>query len=60
MVKRILKIPSDVEVEALFPIGYAKQGKGTKKRRKDVNIDNILFFEEYKNKKMNPPKRVEA
>jgi nitroreductase len=49
LVKRELKIPEHVIVEALFPIGY--EFKEFKKRQK-VNIDSILFFNEYKNKKI--------
>ena len=49
IVKRILRIPEGVTVEALFPIGYENKEFA---RRKKVNIDAILFFNEYKNKKM--------
>ena len=50
-VKRILEIPEDVEVEALFPIGYAMK-KGKQRRKQD--LDKSLFFDKYKNKFMRP------
>jgi nitroreductase len=49
IIKRILKIPNHILVEAIFPIGYEFKKFA---RRKEVNIDSILFFNEYKNKKM--------
>jgi len=56
-IKNILKIPEDVDVEAVFPIGYEM---GKKTRRPKINIDSILYFNEYKNKKMKKPKVVKA
>lgn len=52
-IKDILKIPEDVDVEAVFPIGYEM---GKKIRRPKINIDSILYFNEYKNKKMKKPR----
>jgi len=57
-VKIILKIPEDVDVEAMFPIGYEFEKKFT--RRAKVDIDQILYFEEYNKKKMIEPKRLRA
>ncbi len=54
LIKEALKIPKDVDVEAIFPIGYESKKPGTKpkstKRKKE--LDSVLYFEEYKNKKM--------
>lgn len=50
-VKRILEIPDDVEVEALLPVGY-EIGKG--KQNKKTDLDNVLFFDKWKNKYMKP------
>lgn len=50
-VKRILRIPDDVDVEALLPIGYEM---GKSKQRTKPNIDSVLFFDTYKNKFMKP------
>ena len=54
-IKRELKIPKDINVEALFPIGYEYQK--TKPKRK-IDIDNILYFEKYGDKKMKNPKKL--
>ncbi len=56
MVKVTLKIPDDINVEALFPIGY--EFPKTEPRRK-IELDRILYFNEYKNKKMKPPKKLD-
>jgi nitroreductase len=57
-VKKILKIPESVEVEALFPIGY--EHKINAQKRKKINLYDILYFDKYKNKKMNSPKKSSA
>lgn len=50
-IKRELKIPENASVEAVFPIGYAsKQFKA--KQSKKINLDNILYFNKYGNKRM--------
>jgi len=48
LVKDILKIPENIEVEALFPIGYEAE-KVRKKRR--IELNEILYFEKYGKKK---------
>ena len=59
LVKRTLNIPEDIEVEALFPIGYESKEKGTKKSpRKKIELDRILYFNKWGNKKMNKPSIV--
>ncbi|MFH1787474.1 MAG: nitroreductase family protein [archaeon] len=55
LVKRALKIPEDINVEAMFPIGY--EYSKTKPKNK-IDLDRILYFNEYKNKKMNSPKKL--
>jgi nitroreductase len=50
-IKKILKIPSEIDVEAVFPIGYEHVNKEKHKRKSDLN--SILYFNKYKNKKMN-------
>lgn len=57
-VKRILQIPENVEVEALFPIGYEMPPK-TKQRQKP-DLDTILFFNVWKNRYMKPLSKPEA
>jgi nitroreductase len=48
-VKRILKIPEDIDIEAIFPIGY-ELGKTKQKAKPD--LDRVMFFEEWGNKYM--------
>ena len=58
-IRRILTIPDDVEVEALFPIGYESKAKGIQARKKEkIDLDNILYFNKWKNKKMRSPSIV--
>ncbi|MFC1682006.1 nitroreductase family protein [Nanoarchaeota archaeon] len=58
-VKKALKIPNTIKVEAFFPISNISKEKGTAQRQKQkIDLDSILYFEEYKNKKMNPPKKM--
>jgi len=56
-VKRILQIPEDIDVEALFPIGYEMEK--TKQRTKP-NLDSCLFFDVWKNKYMKEIRKPEA
>jgi nitroreductase len=56
-IKRELKIPDNIIVEAVFPIGYETKAKGIgKKDTLKIDIDRILYFNEYGNKKMKNPK----
>lgn len=57
IIKRELKIPKNVNVEALFPIGYEL---GKTKQKTKIDIDRILYFEKYGNKKMKNPKKLEV
>lgn len=49
IVKDILQIPDDVNVEAILPVGY-EVGKTRKKQK--ANLDSVLYFDKYKNKYM--------
>ena len=57
-IKRELKIPTNVTVEALFPIGYELKKPLTKKMK--IDLDRILYFNEYKNKKMKKVKTLDV
>ena len=57
IVKRILKIPENIDVEAILPIGY-ESGK-TKKLMKP-ELDNVLFFDSWSNKYMRPRNMPES
>ena len=54
LIKETLKIPKEVEVEAIFPIGYEskKLGITPKAAKRKIDLDDVLYFDEYKNKKM--------
>ena len=54
-IKRILKIPETWNVEALFPIGY--EYKKARTRKAKIELDRILYFNYYDNKKMKSPKK---
>ena len=56
-IKKELNIPENVKIEAIFPIGYEHPEKSTTKRK--IDLDNILRFNDYKNKRMKLPKKVE-
>jgi nitroreductase len=57
LVKRAVNIPEDINVEAIFPIGY--EYSKTRPRLK-IEIDRILYFNEYKNKKMKKPRKLDV
>ncbi len=56
MIKKELKIPAKMEIEAVFPIGY-ESGKTAKRNR--INLDTILYFNAHGTKKMNTPEKPE-
>jgi nitroreductase len=55
-IKTELRIPDDLDIEAIFPIGYEFKKP---ERKEKTPLDNILYFDIYGNKKMYPPKRIE-
>jgi nitroreductase len=56
-VKSILKIPQDMDVEALFPIGYAVKEE---KQRKKPELDSCIYFDKWDNKYMRYLKKPDA
>ena len=56
-IKDELKIPGNMEVEAVFPVGY-ELGKSHKKEK--IALDRILFFDAHNIKKMKSPVKPEA
>lgn len=56
-IKRILEIPEEINVEALFPIGYPYKKPGLKRK---IELSAALYFNKYGNKKMNPPKTIDV
>jgi len=58
LVKKPLKIPDKIQVEAIFPIGYEKDKKYTRKAK--IDIDRILYFDKYDNKQMKKTKTLDV
>lgn len=56
-IKKELGIPGNINVEAVFPVGY--EFKKEKPSRK-INFDNVLYFEKYGNKKMKNPRKLDV
>jgi nitroreductase len=56
-IKKTLEIPKEVNVEALFPIGYESEKPKTRKMK--IDLDRILYFNSYGNVKMRKPRIVE-
>lgn len=60
-VKSILKIPENIQVEAMFPIGLESKKLGDKlKPRKKINLDDVLYFYKYNNKQMKKIKKLDV
>ena len=57
-VKRELKIPDNIEVEAMLPIGY--EIKRSSKRRIKSDLDKTLFFNTYGNPQMKKIRKPEG
>ena len=55
-IKHTLKIPADHVVEAIFPIGKPTKIKTQEKRKTD--LDNVLYFDTWKNKYMEPKSKL--
>ena len=50
-VRRILKIPEDIDIEAMLPIGYELEK--TKQPRKPA-LDDVMYFDKWENRLMKP------
>lgn len=57
LVKGALKISDNFSVEALIPVGYRNKGYAHKIASRP-ELDNVLFFDSWKNKKMSEEFRV--
>lgn len=58
MIRRVLAIPENVNVEAILPVGYEMPKAG--KQRKKRDLENVLFFNKWKQKELKPWKTPEA
>ena len=54
-IKNTLKIPDNIDVQAILPIAYPHKTDKTKQKSKS-NLGNIVFFEEYGNKYKEKPR----
>src|SRR3989344_117450 len=48
LIKQLLKIPAQIQIEALIPVGY-ESGNSKKKKKKD--LEHALFWEEWDSRK---------
>jgi len=55
-IKRILKIPDEIEVEAILPIAHKSKIK-TKQKPKS-NLNNLIYFDVWKNKTKEKPRMI--
>ena len=55
-IKKELKVPENMNIEAVFPVGY---GNESSKPDKKIELANYLFFNTHGNKKMNKVKSVD-
>lgn len=59
LVKEALSIPDNLEVEAMFPIGYESPLPKMKKKQK-IDLDRCLYFEKYGKKQMKKREGIDA
>ena len=57
-IKRALNIPEEANVEAIFPVGFEYEKKRTRKAK--IDLDNILYFNSYGEKRMKPLKKMDV
>lgn len=57
-IKKELKIPEEINVEAIFPIGFEYEKKRTKKAR--IDLDRILYFNSYGQTRMKNPNKIDV
>jgi len=56
-IKDILRCPDDIDVEAVFPIGYEFEKSRTKSTK--INLNRILYFNKYGDVQMKKERSVE-
>lgn len=56
--KKVLKVPHDIDIEAVLPIGYEDKKEKAKKRPKP-DLSEIVFWEKWGNFYKIPPKKLE-
>jgi len=58
MIRKTLKIPENIEIEAVFPIGIKTEEPKTRKIK--IDLDNFMRFNDYKTTTMNPKKKIDV
>ena len=59
LIKETLNIPKDIEIEAIFPIGYESKKQGTSKiKKRKTDLIKKIYFNKWKNKVINPEKKI--
>lgn len=56
-IKKLLKIPENCKIEAMFPIGYAKEKPKSKNTRE---LNNMLYFDEWKKNRMISTEKIDS
>lgn len=56
-IKNILKIPNDIDIEAVLPVAYSAKADKTSQKQKHELI-NLVYFEEWKNKYQKPVRKT--
>lgn len=60
-VKEALGIPEGIIIEAVLPIGIESKKPGTSARKKQkIELDRVLYFNKWKNKKMKPLRKLDV
>ncbi len=58
MVKKILFIPDNIAIEAILPVGYESPPKSSQRTKRI--LENVLYFNKWKERYMVPFRKVEA
>lgn len=59
LVKEALGIPDSVNIEAMLPVGYESKVPGSSRAlKKKIDLQQILYFNKYKNRRMKKTKKI--
>lgn len=56
-IKNTLKIPNDIDIEAVLPIAYKSKSEKEKQKLKP-ELSKVIYFEEWKNKNQKPIRKI--
>jgi len=60
IIQKICKIPQGIIIEALLPVGYEFVRTKKPKKRITTDLDNLIYFNEYRNKYMKDLRKPEG